>query len=209
MAKDKTAFDFEFTSLKGKPMPLSEFAGKPVIIVNTASKCGFTPQYKGLEEVWQRHKADGLVMLGVPSNDFAGQEPGTSMEIEQFCEINFGVDFPLTEKVHVKGADAHPLEPEVPWENVLAYVEAEMEFLQIFHRPRRQAQGLVRQHDDARKRQVHPRRREASQILIKAQARRARCGNQGGWSQDQPPAPAAPPRDSACNSSAHRDRTHP
>ena len=109
MAKDKTAFDFEFTSLKGKPMPLSEFAGKPVIIVNTASKCGFTPQYKGLEEVWQRHKADGLVMLGVPSNDFAGQEPGTSMEIEQFCEINFGVDFPLTEKVHVKGADAHPL----------------------------------------------------------------------------------------------------
>lgn len=109
MAKDKTAFDFEFTSLKGKPMPLSEYAGKPVIIVNTASKCGFTPQYKGLEEVWQRHKADGLIMLGVPSNDFAGQEPGTSMEIEQFCEINFGVDFPLTEKVHVKGADAHPL----------------------------------------------------------------------------------------------------
>ena len=109
MAKDKTAFDFEFTSLKGKPMPLSAYAGKPVIIVNTASKCGFTPQYKGLEEVWQRHKADGLIMLGVPSNDFAGQEPGTSMEIEQFCEINFGVDFPLTEKVHVKGADAHPL----------------------------------------------------------------------------------------------------
>ena len=109
MAKDKTAFDFEFTSLKGKPMPLSEFAGKPVIIVNTASKCGFTPQYKGLEEVWQRHKADGLVMLGVPSNDFAGQEPGDSMEIAEFCEINFGVDFPLTEKVHVKGAEAHPL----------------------------------------------------------------------------------------------------
>lgn len=109
MAKDKTAFDFEFTSLKGKPMPLSAYAGKPVIIVNTASKCGFTPQYKGLEEVWQRHKTDGLVVLGVPSNDFAGQEPGTSMEIEQFCEINFGVDFPLTEKVHVKGAEAHPL----------------------------------------------------------------------------------------------------
>jgi len=109
MDKDKTAFDFEFTSLKGKPMPLSEYADKPVIIVNTASKCGFTPQYKGLEEVWQRHKADGLVMLGVPSNDFAGQEPGSSMEIEQFCEINFGVDFPLTEKVHVKGTEAHPL----------------------------------------------------------------------------------------------------
>lgn len=109
MAKDKTAFDFEFQSLKGKPMPLKEFAGKPVIIVNTASKCGFTPQYKGLEAVWQRHKADGLVVLGVPSNDFAGQEPGDAMEIAEFCEINFGVDFPLTEKVHVKGAEAHPL----------------------------------------------------------------------------------------------------
>ena len=109
MAKDKTDYDFELTSLKGKPMPLSAYAGKPLIIVNTASKCGFTPQYKGLEEVWQRHKADGLVMLGVPSNDFAGQEPGNSMEIAEFCEINFGVDFPLTEKVHVKGAEAHPL----------------------------------------------------------------------------------------------------
>lgn len=109
MAKDKSAFDFDFQSLKGQPMPLSAFAGQPVIIVNTASKCGFTPQYKGLEEVWQQHKAKGLVVLGVPSNDFGGQEPGDSMEISQFCEINFGVDFPLTEKVHVKGSDAHPL----------------------------------------------------------------------------------------------------
>lgn len=109
MAKDKSAFDFDFQSLKGKPMPLSAFAGQPVIIVNTASKCGFTPQYKGLEEVWQQHKAKGLVVLGVPSNDFGGQEPGDSMEISQFCEINFGVDFPLTEKVHVKGPDTHPL----------------------------------------------------------------------------------------------------
>lgn len=107
--KNKTAFDFEFQSLKGKPLPLKAFAGHPVIIVNTASKCGFTPQYKGLEAVWQKHKADGLVMLGVPSNDFGNQEPGESTEIAEFCEINFGVDFPLTEKVHVKGSDAHPL----------------------------------------------------------------------------------------------------
>ncbi|MDR3497607.1 MAG: glutathione peroxidase [Parvibaculum sp.] len=107
--KDKTAFDFEFNSLKGKPMPLSAFAGNPLLIVNTASKCGFTPQYAGLEAIYRKHKADGLVVLGVPSNDFANQEPGNSGEIEQFCEINFGVDFPLTEKVHVKGADAHPL----------------------------------------------------------------------------------------------------
>lgn len=107
--KDKTAFDFEFNSLRGKPMPLSAFAGNPLLIVNTASKCGFTPQYAGLEAIYRKHKADGLVVLGVPSNDFANQEPGNSGEIEQFCEINFGVDFPLTEKVHVKGADAHPL----------------------------------------------------------------------------------------------------
>ena len=109
MAKDKSAFDFEFNSLKGKPMPLSEFAGRPMIVVNTASKCGFTPQYAGLEAIWQQHKAEGLVVLGVPSNDFAGQEPGSSSEISEFCEINFGVDFPLTEKVHVKGGEAHPL----------------------------------------------------------------------------------------------------
>lgn len=109
MAKDKSAFDFEFNSLRGKPMPLSAFAGRPMIVVNTASKCGFTPQYAGLEAIWQQHKADGLVVLGVPSNDFAGQEPGSSSEISEFCEINFGVDFPLTEKVHVKGGEAHPL----------------------------------------------------------------------------------------------------
>lgn len=111
MARDKTktAFDFGFKSLKGKPLPLKTFAGQPVIIVNTASKCGFTPQYKGLEAVWQKHKAAGLVVLGVPSNDFAGQEPGDAMEIAEFCEVNFGVDFPLTEKVHVKGSEAHPL----------------------------------------------------------------------------------------------------
>lgn len=106
---DKTAYDFEFESLNGKPIPLSEFAGRPLLIVNTASKCGFTPQYKELEAIWQKHKDEGLVVLGVPSNDFANQEPGSSDEIAQFCEINFGVDFPLTEKVHVKGGDAHPL----------------------------------------------------------------------------------------------------
>ena len=106
---DKTAYDFSFQSLNGKPMPLSEFAGRPLLIVNTASKCGFTPQYKELEAIWQKHREDGLVVLGVPSNDFANQEPGSAGEIAEFCEINFGVDFPLTEKVHVKGGEAHPL----------------------------------------------------------------------------------------------------
>lgn len=108
-SSDKTAYDFSFESLNGKPMPLGEFAGRPLLIVNTASKCGFTPQYKELEAIWQKHKDEGLVVLGVPSNDFANQEPGSSDEIAQFCEINFGVDFPLTEKVHVKGGEAHPL----------------------------------------------------------------------------------------------------
>ncbi|MBX3506771.1 MAG: glutathione peroxidase [Parvibaculum sp.] len=106
---EKTAYDFDFQSLKGKPLPLAEFAGRPLLIVNTASKCGFTPQYKELEAIWQKYRDEGLMVIGVPSNDFAGQEPGGAEEIEQFCEINFGVDFPLTEKVHVKGTGAHPL----------------------------------------------------------------------------------------------------
>lgn len=105
----KSAYDFEFKSLNGKPLPLKQFEGQPLLIVNTASKCGFTPQYKGLENIWRQHKADGLIVLGVPSNDFANQEPGSAKDIEQFCELNFGVDFPLTDKVHVKGRQAHPL----------------------------------------------------------------------------------------------------
>lgn len=106
---EKTAYDFDFQSLKGKPLPLAEFAGRPLLIVNTASKCGFTPQYKELEAIWQKYRDDGLVVLGVPSNDFANQEPSGAAEIANFCETNFGVDFPLTEKVRVKGANAHPL----------------------------------------------------------------------------------------------------
>jgi glutathione peroxidase len=107
--KKTTAYDFTFTTLSGKPLPLSDFAGRPLLIVNTASKCGFTPQYKELEAIWREHADDGLVVLGVPSNDFANQEPGNADEIASFCEINFGVDFPLTSKEHVKGPDAHPL----------------------------------------------------------------------------------------------------
>jgi glutathione peroxidase len=104
-----SAYAFAFQSLEGKPMPLAAFRGKPMVIVNTASKCGFTPQYKGLEELWQAKRDKGLVVLGVPSNDFGAQEPGSASEIKSFCELRFGVDFPLTEKVRVTGADAHPL----------------------------------------------------------------------------------------------------
>jgi glutathione peroxidase len=104
-----SAHDFSFTSIEGKPLPMSAFKGKAVLVVNTASACGFTPQYKGLEALWQANKARGLVVLGVPSNDFGAQEPGSEAEIKSFCEARFGVDFPLTAKVPVTGAEAHPL----------------------------------------------------------------------------------------------------
>jgi len=103
-----TAHDFSFTSIDGKPLPLSQFKGKPVLVVNVASKCGLTPQYEGLVQLYHDKQADGLVVLGVPSNQFMGQEPGTSEEIQTFCSMTYGVDFPLTEKVDVKGEAAHP-----------------------------------------------------------------------------------------------------
>jgi glutathione peroxidase len=105
----KTVYDFDFTTLQGKPLPLGQFSGRPMVIVNTASKCGFTPQYSGLQAVWQRYKDRGLVMLGIPSNDFANQEPCGSAEIASFCTVNYGVDFPMSGKVHVRGPEAHPL----------------------------------------------------------------------------------------------------
>lgn len=103
-----TAHDFAFTSIEGEPLPLASFRGKAVLVVNTASFCGFTPQYAGLQDVWERYRDRGLVVLGVPSNDFGGQEPGSEAEIKEFCEVNFDVDFPLTEKEHIVGPGAHP-----------------------------------------------------------------------------------------------------
>jgi glutathione peroxidase len=103
-----TAHDFAFTAIEGEPLPLASFKGKTVLVVNTASFCGFTRQYAGLQEVWERYRDRGLVVLGVPSNDFGGQEPGSEAEIKKFCEVNFDVDFPLTEKERVVGPDAHP-----------------------------------------------------------------------------------------------------
>ena len=104
-----TAHDFSFSSIAGKPMKLSEFAGKPVLVVNTASECGLTPQYKGLEALWRKYRDRGLVVLGVPSNDFGGQEPGTEQQIQSFCATNYDVSFPMTSKNRVVGSDAHPL----------------------------------------------------------------------------------------------------
>lgn len=105
---DMSAYDFTFTGLDGAPMPLAQFKGRPMLIVNTASECGYTPQYEGLEALWQANKDKGLVVIGVPSNDFGAQEPGSSAEIASFCQKNYGVTFPLTAKVAVKGDTAHP-----------------------------------------------------------------------------------------------------
>jgi glutathione peroxidase len=106
--KKMTAYDFEFESIDGAKLPFSAWRGKAVLVVNTASQCGFTPQYEGLQALWEKYRDRGLVVLGVPSNDFGGQEPGSAAEIKQFCEVNFSVDFPLTEKQVVVGGKAHP-----------------------------------------------------------------------------------------------------
>lgn len=102
------AHDFNFTAIDATPLPLANFKGKIVLVVNTASECGYTPQYDDLEKLWQNHRARGLVVLGVPCNDFGAQEPGTAAEIGAFCRKNYGVTFPLTEKCAVKGEAAHP-----------------------------------------------------------------------------------------------------
>ncbi len=103
-----TAHDFTFIGIEGTSLPLRSFDGKAMLVVNTASRCGFTDQYADLQALWEQYGPRGLVVLGVPSNDFGGQEPGTESEIKTFCEVNFDVDFPLTAKTAVTGARAHP-----------------------------------------------------------------------------------------------------
>lgn len=103
-----TAHDFTFTAINLQPLSLAEFRGRPFLIVNTASECGYTPQYVGLQKLWERYRARGLVVLGVPSNDFGAQEPGTEVQIQEFCSTRYGVDFPLTARQKVSGDEAHP-----------------------------------------------------------------------------------------------------
>jgi len=103
-----SAHGFEFKGIDGDTLALSQFKGRPVMVVNTASECGFTPQYADLETLWRRYRGRGLVVLGVPSNDFGAQEPGGEAEIKSFCESTYAVDFPLTAKQTVSGAGAHP-----------------------------------------------------------------------------------------------------
>lgn len=103
-----SGYDFTFTSIDGQPLPLAQYRGRPLLVVNTASFCGFTYQYEELEALWKRYRDRGLVVLGVPSNDFGQQEPGSAQEIKRFCESRYAVDFPLTEKQEVVGPRAHP-----------------------------------------------------------------------------------------------------
>jgi glutathione peroxidase len=101
--------DFTLNSLDGKPAPLAEYRGKVVLIVNVASRCGYTPQYTGLEKIYEKYKDQGFVILGFPANNFGGQEPGTNEEIKTFCSSKYQVTFPMYSKVSVKGADSTPL----------------------------------------------------------------------------------------------------
>tara|TARA_Y100001970_G_C14236421_1_gene862087 strand:- start:3060 stop:3617 length:558 start_codon:yes stop_codon:yes gene_type:complete len=105
---DKLAYDFNFKDLDGSNLNLSEYKNKVIIVVNVASQCGFTKQYEDMQKVWEKYQKDGIVMIGVPSNDFGNQEPGDNKEIKNFCEAKFGITFPMTEKVIVKGDEAHP-----------------------------------------------------------------------------------------------------
>ena len=102
-------FDLKSNRLNGQPANLSEYKGKVVLVVNTASECGYTPQYAGLEKLWGEYKTKGVVVLGIPSNDFGGQEPGTAEQISKFCELRYKVTFPMLEKVKTKGEGQSPV----------------------------------------------------------------------------------------------------
>jgi glutathione peroxidase len=105
---NKLAYDYKFNDLDGSELSLNDFKNKVIVVVNVASQCGFTNQYEDMQKIWDKYQDKGVVMLGVPSNDFGKQEPGSNEEIKNFCEAKFGITFPMTEKVSVKGSSAHP-----------------------------------------------------------------------------------------------------
>lgn len=109
MAGGKTIYDFTMNSIDGEPAPLSKFHGKVVLLVNVASRCGFTPQYTALEKIYEQYQDRGFVIVGIPANNFGGQEPGTNQEIKTFCSAKYNVTFPMMAKVSVKGDDQTPL----------------------------------------------------------------------------------------------------
>src|SRR5580693_3575743 len=109
MAAEKTVYDFTLNSIEGQATPLASFKGKVVLLVNVASRCGFTPQYTGLETLYEKYKDRGFVIVGIPANNFGAQEPGTNQEIKTFCSSKYHVTFPMMAKVSVKGSDITPL----------------------------------------------------------------------------------------------------
>jgi|TARA_B100001093_G_scaffold417835_1_gene408895 glutathione peroxidase len=104
---EKLAYDFQFDGIEGKSINLNDYKGKVILVVNVASRCGFTNQYKDLQNIWEQYKDKGLIVIGIPTNNFK-QEPGSNKEIKDFCETNFGINFPISSKVNVIGKDAHP-----------------------------------------------------------------------------------------------------
>jgi len=109
MAAEKTVYDFTLNTIDGQPAPLASYKGKVVLLVNVASRCGFTPQYTGLESVYEKYKDRGFVIIGIPANNFGSQEPGTNEEIKTFCKSKYSVTFPMMSKLSVKGEDKAPL----------------------------------------------------------------------------------------------------
>jgi len=107
--KPNTVYDYQLTAIEGGKLALAQFRGQPMLIVNTASLCAFTPQYESLQALWESYRGKGLIVVGVPSNDFGRQEPGSNEEIKEFCEVNFAVDFPMSERVVTRGEQAHEL----------------------------------------------------------------------------------------------------
>lgn len=109
LAAQESFYDFKVKDITGKEFDLSQLKGKKVMVVNTASKCGFTPQYEDLEKLYLKYKDDDFIIIGFPANNFMNQEPGTNEEIAEFCKVNYGVTFPMMSKISVKGEDMHPL----------------------------------------------------------------------------------------------------
>lgn len=109
VSAQKSFYDFKVKDISGNEVSLEQFKGKKILVVNTASKCGFTPQYEGLEDIYEKYGGDKFVIIGFPANNFAKQEPGTNEEIASFCKLNYGVTFPMMSKISVKGDDQHPL----------------------------------------------------------------------------------------------------
>ena len=122
-----TIYDYKLKNIKGEELDLSAFKGKKILLVNTASACGLTPQYKQLEELSENFK-DKLQVIGLPCNDFAGQEPGTEQEIAKFCEVNFGVSFPLTSKVKIKGEEPDAIYQFLTKKELNGYADSEVEW---------------------------------------------------------------------------------